>query len=258
MATTCRTAVTSVLILALAAGNVLVADTSQPAITAQNVQSNINGAVVTVTFDLPAQAGTTYTVSMEASDNGGLSFDIKPKTMTGDFGKGIAGGPGRQIVWEAARDTENLQLGRLRFRVSAVAERPAAEPAGTQTTGQPTATRDTTRGMTGVQPPSPMTPPAGKRGSPPLKWTGLTMMAAGGTIAVLAAAGPLKSDCVEFSPRFAVECESDTEINKAALGLGAGIAAGGAALWLLGRGREAPAEVVPIARGVFIRGRVKF
>ena len=49
-----------------------------------------------------------YTVKVFVSFDGGKNFTIEPKTMTGDVGKGVVPGTGKEIVWDVFKDVKKL------------------------------------------------------------------------------------------------------------------------------------------------------
>ena len=48
--------------------------------------------------------GKKYKTIMTASNNYGTTFDIKPKTVTGDIGENITAGFGKKIIWYVNKD----------------------------------------------------------------------------------------------------------------------------------------------------------
>jgi hypothetical protein len=194
---------------------------------AENTQVVINGTIVNVSYDLvAADPQATFLVALEASGNGGKSYDVKAAAVSGDVGSGIRPGPGKKIVWEAAKDTDNLQLAQYRFRVAlkplssspssaAAASNPPASPPASQLQKPPVAAS------------IPQPPPVGGNSS---RWAGLGMIAGGGALSVLAAAGPLRKD-----PH---DCDCSLEPNKPMIYAGIGVAAGGALLMMLGGGND--------------------
>lgn len=98
----------------------------------ENTQVVVNGGVVTISYDL-ISSGTvaaTFDVGLEASRDGGRTYDLRPETVRGDVGAGVAPGTGKAVVWEAAKDTDNLQLGQLRFRVVLKSQTPRVAERG--------------------------------------------------------------------------------------------------------------------------------
>ena len=84
--------------------------------------------VIRVVYDLRGTADTVFTVSLEASNDGGQTFTIRPRATTGDVGPGVAAGSGKVIEWASTKDVDDLQLDRYIFRVlvSLAASEPAA------------------------------------------------------------------------------------------------------------------------------------
>jgi hypothetical protein len=85
----------------------------------QNTQVVVNGGVINIGYDLDGPGTQSFEVSLEISDDGGSTYSMKPHSVSGDVGAGIAPGPGKHIVWEASKDTDSLQMDRFRFRVLA-------------------------------------------------------------------------------------------------------------------------------------------
>jgi hypothetical protein len=90
----------------------------------ENTQVVVTGGLVSITYDLVSSSTppATFEVRLEASQNGGRTYEPLPKTVRGDVGPGVAPGSGKTVVWEAAKDTDNLQLGQFRFLVAIKAE----------------------------------------------------------------------------------------------------------------------------------------
>jgi hypothetical protein len=84
---------------------------------AENMNASLNGAEVTVSFDLVGPSTGPRTVRLLASLDAGTTFDFQPKSVSGDVGERVAIGTGKVIRWKAARDIERGDLSALRFRV---------------------------------------------------------------------------------------------------------------------------------------------
>jgi hypothetical protein len=76
------------------------------------------GEVVTVSYDLLSDdPQAVFLVSLVVSRDEGKTFDLKPKSVSGDVGSGVRPGSGKKIVWQAGKDVENLQMDLFRFNV---------------------------------------------------------------------------------------------------------------------------------------------
>ena len=84
----------------------------------ENVRFEQVGDKVVVTYDLLGP-GEDYTVTLEASPDGGRSFTIFPKAVSGDVGEGVSPGRGKRIVWDVLEDMEELSGDRFVFAVTA-------------------------------------------------------------------------------------------------------------------------------------------
>ena len=73
----------------------------------EKVRFEQRGEKVHIFYDL---VGTSekYMVSIKVSSDGGRSFDISPKALSGDVGEAISPGAGKEIVWDALKDVGEL------------------------------------------------------------------------------------------------------------------------------------------------------
>jgi hypothetical protein len=170
------------LVVALAFAHVGQAQTGN---AAANISSVVRGGVVVVSYDLPsADAAATFKVELEVSGDGGQTYAVRPRTVTGDLGPSVRAGTGKQITWEAARDVETLEFDRYRYRVRAEPVRAAAAPgSGLAPQSRPAASAPGTQSTT----PPPATPSvaAATRSKGPM-WGGIALMGFGGTMMALA------------------------------------------------------------------------
>jgi hypothetical protein len=81
---------------------------------------------VEVRYRLTAPAGSRFRVELEASEDGGNRFTLRPITVEGDVGEGVEPGPEKVILWDALADVGRLVGERFVFRVVATPERAAA------------------------------------------------------------------------------------------------------------------------------------
>ena len=198
----------------------------------ENTQIAVRGGVVTITYDLiTSDANGTFKVRLDVSTNGGQTYDVQPRSTSGDVGPVVAAGRGKRIVWEAGKDVESLQTSQFRFRVVIeVDTRPGVETASPSSQTTP-----------GIAPSLPKS-----AGGNRLMWPGLMIFGAGGALAATAAAGPLRKR--QVYPDF-YELTPNTPVIFGAIG----VAGAGVLLMLLGR-RGAPntALIVPIPGGVML------
>ena len=57
--------------------------------------------LVDITYDLDAPADDVPVVTLDASPSGGLTWSIRPVSVSGDVGTNAALGAGRRVVWDA-------------------------------------------------------------------------------------------------------------------------------------------------------------
>jgi hypothetical protein len=207
--------------------------------TAENMQVSFAGGVVTITYDLTAsERQGSFNVTLDVSTNGGQTYDVQARAISGDVGQQISAGRAKRILWEFARDVESLQTSQFRFRVTIRVETlfdaGAPAPQQPQTPAVP------------VTPPNAPTLGRQASGGNRLLWPGLAMLGAGGALAGVAGAGPLrtKNDYIGFY---------ELAPNKPAMYGGIGVAATGLVLLLLGRGGTSNTVlVVPLPGGVML------
>ena len=119
----------------------------------------VGAGVVRVVYDLRGAAGSMYAVSLEASTDGGHTFTIRPRAVTGDVGPGVAVGTGKTVAWDSTKDVEDLQIDRYVFRVvvspngAPSAGSPGAAPAATplSAAGEPQRAKPTTGTTAGAK-----------------------------------------------------------------------------------------------------------
>jgi hypothetical protein len=153
---------------------------------AQNVRFELRDeGIVHIYYDLvSSEPRAVYSVMLEASQDAGTTFGMRPQSVTGDVGDKVAPGPGKRIVWDSGKDVERVQIDRFRFRIVATGGPLQSPPVQTAATPAPPA------------PAKPTPPPAAagaKKGRNPLVWVGIGAgaLAAGGVaIAASGTGGP--------------------------------------------------------------------
>jgi hypothetical protein len=204
---------------------------------ASNISSVVRGGVVVVSYDLAStNAGSEFSVLLEASSDGGKTYTVRPQTVKGDVGPAVRAGIGKQITWEAAKDVESLALDQYRYRV-------LAQPTRLVTPSQPVAPV-----------PAPVAAVTQKpgRGSGG-KWGGIALMSAGGALAVLGTT-VLKEEY--YDPFFG---EYYTETKKMLVWSGVAAAAGGATLFMLSGSQDDSGVGLSVKpHGVMLQYRMRF
>ena len=133
---------------------------------AENVAfKQIGGGRVHILYDLvSSDPRAVFMVTLDASQDRGSTFTVRPVSVSGDVGPGITPGTGKLIVWESGRDVERLEIDQFRFRISAQAgplelkPDPAAAQAPVPPAVTPTATPPT------------QSPTAAAKGGGGVKW----------------------------------------------------------------------------------------
>jgi hypothetical protein len=162
-----------------------IATAAQPAAPKGEVRNvrieEADGGAVRIRYDLAGDPGTIFVVAVNASLDGGATFDYWPVTLFGDVGPAVTAGTDKAILWRAPRDVEKINFNRLGFRIlvepaapgAAAARPPSAPPAPAS-----------------IQPPpaaSPSSPPSGSGSR--MKMYGLIGGGAAAAVLVAAAGG---------------------------------------------------------------------
>ena len=102
-----------------------------PQARVENVQFEQRaGGTIHLTYDLVADdPRAVFHVTLEVSQDGGATFNVKPTTVSGDIGPAVRAGSGKQILWDAAKDVEAVRVDQFRFRILPTAGRATPAPA---------------------------------------------------------------------------------------------------------------------------------
>lgn len=163
---------------------------------AQNVRFELREeGRVHITYDLISSGGpAVFSIMLDASQDAGATFGLRPQSVTGDVGEKVTSGPGKRIVWDSGKDVERVQIDRFRFRVVATGGslQAAAKPAAP--TGKP-APPATSKPTPAANAPA----QEEKKGINPLIWVGGGLGAAALTGVALAAGGGVVDDTGAFT-----------------------------------------------------------
>lgn len=98
--------VTMVVLLSL---TVYAAYGANPKVTNVQAAQRTDGSMkVDISYDLSDEDGDTVTISVNVSDDGGLTYDILPASITGNTGPGVTPGDGKSVVWDAGKDVPGV------------------------------------------------------------------------------------------------------------------------------------------------------
>jgi len=86
----------------------------------QNVIFNEKENKIIINYDLiDSDNSHLYEITLEISNDGGVSFKSLPKSLQGDIGKNIKPGEGKKIIWNVLKDVGELQGDEFVFKVIA-------------------------------------------------------------------------------------------------------------------------------------------
>jgi len=144
------------------AGGYAVADAAMPVVSAiqasQRVGTTGAGTVVDITYDLEDVDSDSADITIEVSDDGGVTFDVPAATFTGDVGR-VVMGAGKALAWQAGLDVPEVYWEECQVKVIAN-DVPMAELAISSTAFAPGTAIPVQYSCDGVDI------------SPPLRWTG--------------------------------------------------------------------------------------
>lgn len=86
----------------------------------QNIRVTAADRYIEIRYDLFGEREKDkYTISIEISDDGGLTYNVTPHMITGDLGRDIIPGRNKRIIWMVERDFPgDIDLDRYEFRVT--------------------------------------------------------------------------------------------------------------------------------------------
>lgn len=80
---------------------------------------NDGSKVVDITYDVFDAQGQTMTVTIAASSDGGVTWNLPITQVTGAVGSGITNGTGKIIVWNAGAEIPNFYSATVQLRITA-------------------------------------------------------------------------------------------------------------------------------------------
>lgn len=88
-----------------------------PEISNVHAQQRFGTRLVDITFDLRDPDEEPLSIKLTASEDGGDSYSITPRTLSGDVGEGIHPGERKRIVWDVGVDLQGVKNPRLKIRL---------------------------------------------------------------------------------------------------------------------------------------------
>ena len=78
--------------------------------------------IVDILFDVVDPDSPQVTVSVVASSDGGITWDLPVTSVSGDVGAGVVRGPGKAIIWDFAQDHPDLFLSTCVVKITVLDE----------------------------------------------------------------------------------------------------------------------------------------
>jgi len=86
----------------------------------ENVVFNQKENKIIISYDLiDSDNSHFYEVTLEISNDGGVTFKSIPKSLQGDIGRNVKPGLGKKIIWNVLKDVAELQGDEFVFKVIA-------------------------------------------------------------------------------------------------------------------------------------------
>lgn len=93
----------------------------------ENVEIIQEGSVIIINYDLLSDdISKKYEVAVEVSQNGGQTYSINPKTLTGDIKENVFPGKKKKITWDVLKDIAELRGDNFVFKIIALDEKTSA------------------------------------------------------------------------------------------------------------------------------------
>ncbi len=89
-----------------------------PVITNINITQGLTGSIL-ISFDIDDPDGGLLEVKILASKDGGKTYTIVPKSVTGDAFKYTLPGKGKSISWDVSKDLPGVDLNNIKIRLIA-------------------------------------------------------------------------------------------------------------------------------------------
>jgi formylglycine-generating enzyme required for sulfatase activity len=96
-----------------------VAEAGAPAVSNVRAEQRSDTTLVDIYYDVEDADGDALTVTVEVSDDEGMTYSIRAVSFTGDVGPGVAVGTDRHIVWDAGKDVPDTYSVHFMVRVTA-------------------------------------------------------------------------------------------------------------------------------------------
>jgi formylglycine-generating enzyme required for sulfatase activity len=105
--------------------SVVYSDNHEPVVKNVSAKQRPGTRFVDITYDVEDADGDVLEITIKVSNDGGKTFNITPKALTGDVGKGIQPGKGKKVVWDVVKD---LPKAKGNFKVRVIADDGVAPP----------------------------------------------------------------------------------------------------------------------------------
>ncbi len=93
---------------------------AEPEVSNVSFQQQADGSkIATITYDVSDADGDTLTIALTVSADGGTSWIVPNRSITGDFGSGILSGNGKTIIWDVGQDFPGLGNATYQARIIA-------------------------------------------------------------------------------------------------------------------------------------------
>lgn len=90
-----------------------------PIITNIKIENNVITKAIEINFDVEDPDGGLFEIKMMASKDGGQTYTVTPKSVTGDVNKYSIASKGMNIKWDVEKDLSGVELEKVKIRLIA-------------------------------------------------------------------------------------------------------------------------------------------
>ncbi|MCZ6634994.1 MAG: formylglycine-generating enzyme family protein, partial [bacterium] len=96
--------------------SIVTAESANPVVSNMVARQINGGRQVEITYDVADADGDTLWVSVQVSDDGGVTYSVPARTFKGDIGRMVPG-RGKQVIWYVESDVDRAARGRFEVKV---------------------------------------------------------------------------------------------------------------------------------------------
>lgn len=112
--------ITYILLIFILGANISIAQYNPPVVSNVDFNMRTDGSrIVDITYNINDADGNTMTITVKASSDDGVTWDLPITNVTGDVGSGITSGNGKTIVWNVGVEHPNFSSQTVKIKIIA-------------------------------------------------------------------------------------------------------------------------------------------